>query len=148
MAKTRSTPIAPADERFDERETRRQLEERLQRVSEELRRLSARMRDENVAAPLPEDDGGDGSQIDVHLLEMATETLRHIHRAIGRLDRGQYGWCTRCHHRIGAARLRALPFAVRCRACESTREHEMRTAATLARSPLSRVEVTRDTNGG
>ena len=38
------------------------------------------------------------------------------------IDEGTYGRCVECGDEIGAARLRALPFAVRCKECEEIRE--------------------------
>jgi len=52
------------------------------------------------------------------------ETLTRIDAALGRLDAGQYGFCAECTNRIAERRLLALPFAVRCQACEERREKE------------------------
>jgi DnaK suppressor protein len=52
----------------------------------------------------------------------AAATLRHIDRAIARLDNGPYGWCIWCLRRIERVRLQVMPFAVRCRDCEMARE--------------------------
>ena len=62
--------------------------------------------------------------IDRGLLQMQAATLKHIDEALGRLDAGQYGSCGECSRPIAAGRLRALPFAVRCRTCEEEREQE------------------------
>ena len=125
MAKPpRRTEVA-AEEPFDEREVRAMLEGRQARLIDDMRRRAARIREESThTTVVAEDDVIDHADLDVSLLEIATETLRQINRAIARLDRGQYGWCTRCHQRIATSRLRALPFAVRCRTCESTREQD------------------------
>ena len=121
------------------------LEGRRARLVDDVRRRTARIKEESTpTSVVAEDDVLDPADLDVSLLEIATETLRQINRAIARLDRGQYGWCTRCHQRIATSRLRALPFAVRCRECESTREQEARLASSSARSPLSRPELSRD----
>jgi DnaK suppressor protein len=56
------------------------------------------------------------------LLQMQSEMLGHIDAAIARLDAGRYGLCVECEREIATRRLRALPFAVRCQACEETRE--------------------------
>ncbi len=60
--------------------------------------------------------------VDVALLQMRTETLIRVDEALLRLDAGEYGFCTECAGEIAERRLRALPFAVRCQACEETRE--------------------------
>ena len=80
--------------------------------------------------------------IDVSLLQMQAATLAHIDAALRRLDDGQYGYCFECSGPIAAARLRALPFAVRCRECEEARELEYgrgREAALRAATPFSHV---------
>ena len=41
-----------------------------------------------------------------------------------RLDAGKYGSCLECAREISERRLRALPFAVRCQACEDCREQD------------------------
>ena len=54
------------------------------------------------------------------LLQMSAETLARIDAALRRLDVGQYGFCAECAKEIAERRLRALPFAVRCQACEDS----------------------------
>src|ERR1700683_674919 len=51
-------------------------------------------------------------------VQMQSETLRRIDAALARLDAGGYGLCVACEREIATRRLRALPFAVRCQACE------------------------------
>jgi DnaK suppressor protein len=63
-----------------------------------------------------------GEDIDLALIEMKSETLRKIDTALDRLEQGSYGSCAECGGQITEARLRALPFALRCRRCEEVRE--------------------------
>lgn len=56
------------------------------------------------------------------LLQMQAETLARIDAALVRLEAGQYGACFECRRPISKERLRALPFATRCHACEGSRE--------------------------
>jgi DnaK suppressor protein len=73
-------------------------------------------------------DEGEVSEIDTQdeiqfaLIQMKAETLEKIEAALRRLDQGAYGDCFECGNEIAEARLRALPFAVRCRNCEEARE--------------------------
>jgi DnaK suppressor protein len=53
---------------------------------------------------------------------MKAETLNKIDEALSRLGEGTYGHCFECGDEIAEARLRALPFAVRCKDCEEARE--------------------------
>jgi DnaK suppressor protein len=57
------------------------------------------------------------------LVQMKSETLNKINDAMMRLDQGDYGYCFDCGEEIAEKRLRALPFAVRCKDCEEAREN-------------------------
>ena len=73
-------------------------------------------------------DQGESSEVDIQddiefaLIQMKSETLNKINEALRRLDEGTYGNCFECDEEIAEARLRALPFAVRCKDCEEARE--------------------------
>ena len=60
--------------------------------------------------------------IEFALIQMKSETLNKINDALGRLEQGDYGYCFDCGEEIAEKRLRALPFAVRCKECEEARE--------------------------
>ena len=45
------------------------------------------------------------------------DEIRHVRRALSRIESGEYGICTSCHSKISAARLEALPFATECIKC-------------------------------
>lgn len=60
--------------------------------------------------------------IEFALIQMKTETLNKINEALARLEDGTYGYCFECGEEISEQRLRALPFAVRCKDCEEARE--------------------------
>ena len=60
------------------------------------------------------------------LLPMKAALLTHIEDALGRLEEGRYGRCRDCRRRIPEMRLTAMPFAVRCTACEEKREESGR----------------------
>lgn len=61
--------------------------------------------------------------IEFALIQMKSETLNKINDALARLEQGDYGYCFDCGEEIGEKRLRALPFAVRCKDCEEAREN-------------------------
>jgi DnaK suppressor protein len=73
-------------------------------------------------------DQGESSEVDIQddiefaLIQMKSETLNKVNTALRRLDEGVYGDCFECGEEIAPARLRALPFAVRCKDCEEARE--------------------------
>jgi len=60
--------------------------------------------------------------IEFALVQMKSETLNKINDALGRLEQGDYGNCFDCGEEIAEKRLRALPFAVRCKDCEEAKE--------------------------
>ena len=60
--------------------------------------------------------------IEFALVQMKSETLNKINDALTRLEQGDYGNCFDCGEEIAEKRLRALPFAVRCKDCEEARE--------------------------
>lgn len=61
-------------------------------------------------------------EIELALIQMKSETLQKIEEALARLDEQTYGYCFECGDEISERRLRALPFAVRCKDCEEARE--------------------------
>lgn len=77
-------------------------------------------------------DDGESSEADIQdeigfaLLEIKEETLKKITTALQRLRNGTYGSCMECGSNIHEARLRALPFAVRCKTCEEACELDER----------------------
>jgi DnaK suppressor protein len=67
------------------------------------------------------------------LVQMKSETLNKINDALARLEQGTYGNCYECGEEIAEKRLRALPFAVRCKECEEAREVAEQKERQLAR---------------
>ena len=61
-------------------------------------------------------------EIEFALIQMKSETLNKINDALIRLEQGDYGNCFDCGSEIAEKRLRALPFAVRCKDCKEARE--------------------------
>lgn len=65
------------------------------------------------------------SDIDLAVIQMKAETVARIDAALKRLDQGGHGDCVECGEKISIERLTALPFALRCRDCEQSREKAM-----------------------
>jgi DnaK suppressor protein len=63
--------------------------------------------------------------IEVALIQMKGEALDRVRDALARLASGDYGNCADCSREIAEGRLRAVPFAVRCTACEEVREQAL-----------------------
>jgi DnaK suppressor protein len=59
---------------------------------------------------------------DISILEMRNRMRQNIDEALIRLDEGAYGICSDCGVEISEKRLKAVPFARRCVACQSKEE--------------------------
>jgi len=75
--------------------------------------------------------------IEFALVQMKSETLNKITDALTRLEQGDYGNCFDCGEEIAEKRLRALPFAVRCKDCEEARENAQQRERQLSRRGTS-----------
>lgn len=134
-----------AQDRYDE--LRRILEERQQTLRREVSGGLRGVRAEHEARPLGSQDAGEVADADIQdeiqfaLLEMKAETLRKVDDALARLEAGRYGLCHACGTEIAEARLRALPFAVRCQPCEASRESEFLSAQAQSRRVAPLFEV-------
>jgi DnaK suppressor protein len=79
-------------------------------------------------------------ELEFALVQMKSETLNKVNDALVRLEQENYGNCFDCGEEIAEKRLRALPFAVRCKDCEEAREtaeqRERQLTARRGTSPL------------
>jgi DnaK suppressor protein len=105
------------------------LEDRRREILNEVQGKIREVRAEGTQSKLNEVfDAGESSDADIQediefaLIQMKAETLNKINEALVRLEDGVYGNCFECGEEIAQARLRALPFAVRCKDCEEARE--------------------------
>jgi len=124
MATTTKTKGA-AKNRYTE--LKKMLEDRRRELMNEVQ---GRIRDVRTDSSKDREvlDQGESSEVDIQediefaLIQMKSETLNKIDAALRRLEDGTYGDCFECGDEIAGARLRALPFAVRCKDCEEARE--------------------------
>jgi DnaK suppressor protein len=110
-------------------ELKQMLEGRRREIQAEVQ---GKMRDVRAAGEVGKNndvvDAVESSEADIQediefaLIQMKSETLNKINDAVGRLEQGDYGYCFDCGEEIAEKRLRALPFAVRCKDCEEARE--------------------------
>jgi len=92
---------------------RTELEERVRRINADLRR-----REEPMSADFSEQVVEQENLDALYAIESeARLELRKVDSALERIERGDYGVCSRCGGPIGAARLLALPHADACIAC-------------------------------
>ena len=127
MTRDRLTATQMPQERY--LELRKILEERRREI---LSEVQEKMRDVRAEGASGEGQGvldaAESSEADIQddiefaLIQMKSETLNKITDALARLEQGDYGNCFDCGEEIAEKRLRALPFAVRCKDCEEARE--------------------------
>src|SRR5262252_2558729 len=111
-------------------ELKRMLEERRREIQAEVQGKMRGVREEGtwggklneVLDAVESAEADIQEEIEFSLVQMKSETLNKINDALGRLDHGSYGNCYECGEEIAEKRLRALPFAVRCKECEEARE--------------------------
>jgi DnaK suppressor protein len=110
-------------------ELKRILEGRRREILSEVHEKMRDVRTEGPTATLQGVlDAVESSEADIQediefaLIQMKAETLQKIGEALSRLEEGAYGYCFECGEEISERRLRALPFAVRCKDCEEARE--------------------------
>ena len=124
MAKKRMATAAPKRRAI---ELKTMLESRRRELAEDVQDRIRDARAEDVTQRQSVDQGeiselDTQDEIEFALLQMKAGTLNRIDAALRRLDEGSYGNCIQCGDEIAEARLRALPFAVRCKGCEEALE--------------------------
>ena len=133
MATTKRAKPSGRTSRY--KELRQMLEDRRRELMSEVQ---GRMRDVRAEGDREVLDQGESSEVDIQediefaLIQMKSETLNKINEALRRLEEGTYGNCFECGDEIAEARLRALPFAVRCKDCEAARETAEQRARVIA----------------
>lgn len=113
--------------RYDElkailEERRREIMSEVQGRMRDVRTEGAASTGEGVLDAAESSEADIQDEIEFALIQMKAETLNRIDEALRRLEEGSYGYCFECGEEIHEKRLRALPFAVRCKNCEEARE--------------------------
>jgi DnaK suppressor protein len=103
---------------------RSMLEQRRTEIQEKLRSLRETLPAEMLTVKDTEEQSMHDfvQDVELALVEMKSETLARIDEALRRLEEGSYGACVECGIEIAEARLRAVPFATRCLACQEEAE--------------------------
>ena len=108
---------------------RKLLEQRKRQLTAEMKGMMRTVRhDKLTERGADEQDVAEAdtrSDIDLAVIQMKAETVTRIDAALRRLDQGGHGDCVECGEKISIERLTALPFALRCRDCEESREKAM-----------------------
>ena len=124
--KHRTQAVLPLDERY--KALKQMLISRQRQLRDELQGKIRSVRDEGAHQHRAGHNPGDTPDVELQddlefaLIQMKAETASKIHEALVRLEEGTYGLCFECGDEIAQPRLRALPFAVRCKDCEEAVE--------------------------
>jgi DnaK suppressor protein len=127
-APTRKNTVDAGSEGTRYEDLKRMLEERRREIFNEVQGRIRGVRADGAEKPHEVLDQGEASEADIQediefaLIQMKAESLNKINEALARLEEGRYGHCFECGEEISEQRLRALPFAVRCKDCEEARE--------------------------
>lgn len=87
--------------------------------------IAARSDDNGEISPVPMQDAATehfGTELAVSVLETQAKTLNRIEEALERMEAGVYGTYSGCGRGIPKARLRAIPYAIRCVQCATQLE--------------------------
>ena len=108
---------------------RRLIEQRKRQLTAEMQGMMRTVRQESRAERTADEqdvaESETRSDIDLAVIQMKAETVARVEAALRRLDQGGHGDCVECGEKISIERLTALPFALRCRDCEESREKAM-----------------------
>jgi len=103
-------------------ERRKEILNEVQEKMRDVRAVGASGEGQGVLDAAETSEADIQDDIELALIQMKSETLHKIEEALARLDEQTYGYCFECGDEISERRLRALPFAVRCKDCEEARE--------------------------
>jgi DnaK suppressor protein len=113
--------------RMRARTLKQMLEQRRDELQAEVDERMRKLRSDGAARPTRQTELDTAEpdfqeDIELALIQMKSELISKITKALGRLEDGDYGTCASCDEPIAEKRLRAMPFAVRCTSCQETYE--------------------------
>ena len=131
MKNTQKTVATPEPARTRYSDLKQMLDDRRREIHAEVQGKMRGVREEGTWGGKMNEvlDAVESAEADIQedlefaLVQMKSETLNKINDALARLEAGNYGNCFDCGEEIAEKRLRALPFAVRCKDCEQAREN-------------------------
>ncbi len=101
------------------------LEAKRRALTDRVTRIQHHFSTQATPEALAEDPGvvHQGDTVLEHLSHEERRDIERIDAALQRVHAGQYGLCVLCDEEIPKERLLALPWALRCRACQGKEEH-------------------------
>src|ERR1700731_1430440 len=118
------------NEKMDDKKTQKfrlRLSEEYQKLIRSINRN--RLAEEEITLENTEDEGdlatiSHNKELLYNLHESDFQRLKSIQEALKRMDRGEFGECTRCGEDINEKRLMAVPWATMCITCQEEAEKE------------------------
>lgn len=112
---------------------KRELERKRKALSSSLQESMGSTRDADQRRDMFKDPYGSASithddEVAATMVERRARQIEEMDRALEDIDAGRYGVCRECGEAIGEARLKVLPFAIRCVACQAALEVSRRAA--------------------
>ncbi|MGH7340121.1 MAG: TraR/DksA family transcriptional regulator [Candidatus Rokuibacteriota bacterium] len=112
---------------------KRELERKRNALSNAIQESMDATRDADQRRDMFKDPYGSASlthddEVAAAVVERRARELDEVNRALEDIDAGRYGVCRECGEAIAAARLKVLPFAIRCLACQANHEAARRAA--------------------
>jgi DnaK suppressor protein len=120
------TTKAALDRKGELEEKRSALSSAIQETMDSTRDADQRrdmFKDPYGSASLTHDD-----EVAAAVVDRRARQLEEVNRALEDLDAGRYGVCRDCGETIAEARLKVLPFAIRCVGCQARLEVSRRAA--------------------
>ena len=116
------------------RAIRRELETKREALTSAISSSTRSSRDGDHRREVVKDPFGMASithadEVVAAVVDTRTRQLEEIDRALADMDAGRYGICRECGEGIAKARLKILPFATRCVACQGRLEASLGRAA-------------------
>lgn len=97
-----------------------------QSLLNEIKQRKLNIQAEKIGCLLYYDGSGEAvscnDDLEIHLIQIKICMLNKVQYVLEQLERGVYGRCSGCGFDISSNRLKAIPFAIRCRDCEKKYE--------------------------
>ena len=115
------------------RSIKRELESTRNALSNALTSSTRSTREDDHRREIFKDPYGTASlthddEVQAAVVDRRSRQLEEVNRALADIDAGRYGICRECGEPIAKARLKVMPFATRCVACQAEQEGIRRAA--------------------
>jgi DnaK suppressor protein len=109
------------------RSIKRELETKRNALSSAISSSTRSTRDDDHRREIFKDPYGTASlthddEVVAAVVDRRARQLEEVNRALADIDAGRYGTCRDCGEPIAKARLKVMPFATRCVACQAQLE--------------------------